>query len=175
MDDNKKVLVKRFKHNAELTTAIVQIIPNNETELSKTLLSITNSEKKVLIAVNDEDLISSYLKAISPIFEPNNNEISSIPICITDSVCGIAETGSVIVSAETGYAAYFTMLTQVQIVLLNSSDIYERPRDIFDGNHRKNGIGENFSIITGPSATADMGSLVRGVHGPEKLHIIILD
>ena len=29
-------------------------------------------------------------------------------------------------------------------------------------------------FVTGPSATADMGPLVRGVHGPHKLHIIVL-
>jgi len=29
-------------------------------------------------------------------------------------------------------------------------------------------------FVTGPSATADMGPLVRGVHGPHKLHILVL-
>ena len=30
-------------------------------------------------------------------------------------------------------------------------------------------------FITGPSATADMGPLVRGVHGPHRLHILLLE
>jgi len=29
-------------------------------------------------------------------------------------------------------------------------------------------------FVTGPSATADMGPLVRGVHGPHQLHVIVL-
>ena len=36
------------------------------------------------------------------------------------------------------------------------------------------GLKRSFTFITGPSATADMGPLVRGVHGPGKLHIIVL-
>ena len=37
------------------------------------------------------------------------------------------------------------------------------------------GLTRSFSFITGSSATADMGPLVRGVHGPGQLHIIILE
>jgi L-lactate dehydrogenase complex protein LldG len=30
-------------------------------------------------------------------------------------------------------------------------------------------------VATGPSATADMGALVRGAHGPKEVHVVILD
>jgi L-lactate dehydrogenase complex protein LldG len=30
-------------------------------------------------------------------------------------------------------------------------------------------------LATGPSATADMGELVLGAHGPESVHVVILD
>lgn len=30
-------------------------------------------------------------------------------------------------------------------------------------------------LATGPSATADMGALVRGAHGPETVHVLILE
>ena len=30
-------------------------------------------------------------------------------------------------------------------------------------------------LATGPSATGDMGSLVRGVHGPQEVHVAILE
>jgi L-lactate dehydrogenase complex protein LldG len=30
-------------------------------------------------------------------------------------------------------------------------------------------------LATGPSATADMGALVEGVHGPHEVHVIVLE
>jgi L-lactate dehydrogenase complex protein LldG len=30
-------------------------------------------------------------------------------------------------------------------------------------------------LVTGPSATADMGALVQGVHGPAEMHVVIVD
>ena len=175
MIDIKYELLQKFIKNAELTTATVQIVSNDENEISNALKSQTYSENKVLISVKNLELLASYLKSVTPIFKPSNEEITSIPFCITDSVGGIAESGSVIISAESGYAAYFTMLTKFHIVLLKASEIYERPRDIFNNKNSETENNKNFSIVTGPSATADMGSLVRGVHGPEHLHIIIIE
>jgi L-lactate dehydrogenase complex protein LldG len=36
------------------------------------------------------------------------------------------------------------------------------------------GLTRDFVFITGPSATADMGPLVRGVHGPHRQHVIVV-
>ncbi|MFW5973924.1 MAG: LUD domain-containing protein, partial [Natrialbaceae archaeon] len=30
-------------------------------------------------------------------------------------------------------------------------------------------------LATGPSATADMGTLVQGVHGPHEVHVVVLE
>jgi L-lactate dehydrogenase complex protein LldG len=43
-------------------------------------------------------------------------------------------------------------------------------RDVLNGE----GLTRDFVFITGPSATADMGPLVRGVHGPHRLHVIVV-
>jgi L-lactate dehydrogenase complex protein LldG len=64
----------------------------------------------------------------------------------------------------------------LHIVLLYADRIVERPRDLFnptclDGE----GLRRNLVLITGPSATADMGPLVRGVHGPHRLQIFLLE
>ena len=128
----------------------------------------------VLVSVKNKDLIGPFLKSINPIFEPTKEEISKIPICITDSAFGIAETGSIVIISESNYGTYFSMLTQMHIILINASDICDRPRDLFDTQKINLGKEESYSIISGPSATADMGSLVSGVHGPKNLHIIVI-
>lgn len=163
-----------FIKNAEATTATVEIVKNDPLEISTALTKQTETDK-VLVSVKNQDLIKPYLDSISPIFSPSKDEIASIPMCITDSQLGVAETGSIISSVEDDYSAYFSMLCKKHIVLLHASNIYNRPRDLFEAGISDLEKNKSFSFITGPSATADMGSLVRGVHGPEYLHIIVID
>lgn len=173
MENNNPSKLERFIANAEATTAEVQIVNNDPDEISAVLIKLTDSEK-VLVAVRDNNIIKLYLDSVSPIFTPTKEEIVSVPLCVTDAQYGIAETGSVILQADKGYSAYFSMLSNKHIVLLNASNIYERPRDLFEDEKSEIAKNKSFTFITGPSATADMGSLVRGVHGPEHLHIIII-
>jgi L-lactate dehydrogenase complex protein LldG len=35
--------------------------------------------------------------------------------------------------------------------------------------------GTSSIIATGPSATADMGGLVRGAHGPASVHVVLVE
>ena len=54
--------------------------------------------------------------------------------------------------------------------------IVARPRDLFDPDCLKGeGLKRNLVFITGPSATADMGPLVHGVHGPHRLLVLLLE
>jgi L-lactate dehydrogenase complex protein LldG len=42
----------------------------------------------------------------------------------------------------------------------------------------ENGIAEarnSHILVSGPSATGDMGTLVQGVHGPEELDVVVLE
>lgn len=173
MKNNTADQLERFIANALATTAKVQIVNNDPDEISAVLIKLTDSEK-VLVAVNDNNIIKPYLNSVSPIFTPTNEEIVSVQLCVTDANYGIAETGSVVLQADKGYAAYFSMLSRTHIVLLRASNICERPRDLFRDDNLDISKNKSFTIITGPSATADMGSLVRGVHGPEHLHIIVI-
>jgi len=69
-----------------------------------------------------------------------------------------------------------SLLMPMNIVLLASERIVERPRDLFDpGCLKGEGLKRNLIFITGPSATADMGPLVLGAHGPHRLLILLLE
>jgi len=64
----------------------------------------------------------------------------------------------------------------MHIAVMSAEKITERPGDLFNPNFLDGkGLQRNFVFVTGPSATADTGPLVRGVHGPHRLHIIILE
>ncbi|MDZ7688479.1 MAG: hypothetical protein U5J64_07135 [Halobacteriales archaeon] len=44
------------------------------------------------------------------------------------------------------------------------------PEDAAVGEKRNSHV-----LVSGPSATGDMGTLVQGVHGPESLDIVVLE
>jgi len=94
---------------------------------------------------------------------------------ITDAFAGVAHSGSICVCIDHGFAGYVSLLSRFHIAVLPGENIVERPADLFRPD-RVNGEGlrRNFVFITGPSATADMGPLVRGVHGPHRLHILVV-
>ena len=169
-----KNFIQKFKENAESTTATVEIVGSNIKEISNAINEQIKSEKNLLVSLKNESLLSLLPKTINLIDKPNNDEIKNTPVSLTDSVLGISETGSIVIDNDDGFASYLTMLTAKHIVILNSNNIFDKPRDIFNRKDLLLKSKRSFSIITGPSATADMGSLVRGVHGPELLHIILI-
>ena len=94
---------------------------------------------------------------------------------VTDAFGCVASSGSVCVAAD-GEAGYVSLLTRLHIVLARAADMVERPGDVFQPDRLGGkGLRRNFVFVTGPSATADMGPLVRGVHGPHQLHVLLLD
>jgi L-lactate dehydrogenase complex protein LldG len=164
-------LIQKFVKNAELTTASVEVV--SKKDISESVLKQIADEKNILVSLSEISVLEEFPKSLNIITTPTQHELKNTKITLTDSICGIAETGSIVIDNDKDYASYFTMLTAIHIVILLSKNLYEKPRDIFNKDILKNKT--SFSIITGPSATADMGSLVRGVHGPERLHIIIVE
>ncbi|MGH9703023.1 MAG: LUD domain-containing protein [Candidatus Acidiferrales bacterium] len=122
------------------------------------------------------DLLSQFQESRHVNANPSSNDLASANAGISEAFAAVARTGSICVSLGDGLAGQASLLPTLHIALLPAEKIVERPRDLFrqdclDGD----GLRLDFVFITGPSATADMGPLVRGVHGPHRLHIIILE
>ena len=77
---------------------------------------------------------------------------------------GVHLVGAVDVGYQrTGMAS---LLAPLHIAVVAAETIVPQPRDLFrEDVLGGKGLVRNFVFITGPSATADMGPLVRGVHG----------
>ena len=92
---------------------------------------------------------------------------------VEEVVAGIAETGSIVVTSDNDRAVQASLLPTRHVAILSASNIFETLDDFF------NGIGDtipsNITFITGPSRTADIElTLTIGVHGPEKVFIIVV-
>ncbi|MFH1115646.1 MAG: LUD domain-containing protein [Pseudomonadota bacterium] len=93
-------------------------------------------------------------------------------ICVEEVFGAIAETGSLICTSKGGRAVQAGLLPSHHVALLSPENIYPTLEDFFAtcGDSPPT----NITFVTGPSRTADIElTLTIGVHGPERLSIIV--
>jgi L-lactate dehydrogenase complex protein LldF len=101
---------------------------------------------------------------------------------ITGANFAIAESGTLVLVSNEGNARLVTTLPRIHIALVTTEKFVETLEEavallkalIIASSGLK--MTSYVSLITGPSRTTDIEKqLVTGVHGPEELHIVILD
>ncbi len=171
-------LIEQFVKSTAETSATVERIRRDAEELNAALLREAGDELVFFPGPDDLDpaLFARFMENKNVLTEPTRDQMRTIRVGVTDAFCGIASTGSVCVSINRNLSGPASSLTRKHIAVIDGRAILARPSDVFSGEHAGGeGLRRSFSFITGPSATADMGPLVRGVHGPGKLHVIVLD
>ncbi len=97
---------------------------------------------------------------------------------ITGVHAALAETGTLVVYSDAHHSRGLSLVPPLHIAIVHPRDILP---DMLDHWARLRGIPgsdlpSNMVFITGPSKTADIeGDLVTGVHGPEAVHIMLID
>ena len=90
----------------------------------------------------------------------------------------IADTGTLVLLARTGQARSISLLPPVHVAIVRPGQILSSLDDLFPVlRHEGNGeLASAVTFITGPSRTADIElTLVVGVHGPQELHVVLLN
>jgi len=171
-------LIKTFIAAAKKVDTTIDVITRSAAELEVALLKATNEDGDIVLAEPDDldsDLFEPFRKSKRIIQNPDNSQMAGARYGVTDCFGAVARTGSVCVSITDKMGGSYSLYPRVHIAVVDAETIVARPRDIFMQNHlREKALNRNFLFISGSSATADMGPLVRGVHGPGKLHVIIL-
>ncbi|HET9914636.1 MAG TPA: LUD domain-containing protein, partial [Anaerolineales bacterium] len=93
---------------------------------------------------------------------------------VTKAICGLADTGSIVIVDGAGNPLQASLLPRVHIAVLCRSDILPSlPDALALPVVREAGSAV---VITGPSRTADIEmSLTIGMHGPGELHVFLVD
>lgn len=90
---------------------------------------------------------------------------------VTKAVCGLADTGSVLIVDGEGSPLEASLLPEIHIAILRTSDILpslENAVHLIRPTHAA-------VVITGPSRTGDIEmTLTIGVHGPGELHVFLI-
>ena len=97
---------------------------------------------------------------------------------VTGADYAIAETGSCVLNARRGVSRLVSLLPPVHVAVVERGQVLPSLDELFvlqrrDLLHGK--AGSYMNIISGPSRSADIEqTLVRGVHGPHEVHMVLL-
>ena len=172
------LLLDQFRESATNAVATVQVIDRSPADLRDAILQAVGDAPRILYAPPHDlpaALFSELAKDPRVVVDATPEEMVRTAAGVTEAFAGVASTGSVCINVSHERTGMVSLLTPRQIAVVAAETIVPQPRDLFrtdvlDGK----GLARDFVFVTGPSATADMGPLVRGVHGPHKLHIIVL-
>lgn len=107
----------------------------------------------------------------------SKDELDSCDAILTGCFLGIAQTGTIILNAGPGQGRRaLTLLPDFHICVIKSSQIVGIfPEAIQQLDELVKNSGRPITMISGPSATSDIElDRVEGVHGPRKLHVLIV-
>jgi L-lactate dehydrogenase complex protein LldG len=93
----------------------------------------------------------------------------------------LADTGTLVLLARKGQARSISLLPPVHIAVVKPEQLLSGLSDLFpllrsEAEAEGGDLSSAITFITGPSRTADIElTLVVGVHGPQQLHVVLLD
>jgi L-lactate dehydrogenase complex protein LldF len=93
---------------------------------------------------------------------------------VTGTLCGIADTGSVVLVSGAGQTLTASLLPEIHVALLKTSAIrasLPQVLNLWEVREAAAGV-----IVTGPSRTGDIEMThTIGVHGPGEIHVFLID
>ena len=111
----------------------------------------------------------------------SKEEMAKADIGITEADFGIADTGTIVLTANEKQPRSVSLIPPVHIAIIKSDVIVENLKDLFvllTNTISQSGSLTNLTscitFITGPSRTGDIElNIILGVHGPKELFILI--
>lgn len=171
-------LLTTFETNAKEAAALVERVGATPTSVRAAVERAVNGAANIVVGPT-EFLPAEIMVALQDlpgvIAQPSDEQLSTADVGVSAAFAGVASSGSVCIAMGAPLASAASLLMPLHIVLLLPERIVGRPRDLFDSSCLGGeGLRRDLVIVTGPSATADMGPLVRGVHGPHRLQLFVL-
>lgn len=111
-------------------------------------------------------------KAAAPLFAVRAADYAAAAVTVEEVFGAVAETGTIVCSSEGGRAVQAGLLPAHHVAIVRRDRIFDTLDDFFAAVASV--PPTNMTLVTGPSRTADIElTLAIGVHGPERLDIIV--
>jgi L-lactate dehydrogenase complex protein LldG len=109
-----------------------------------------------------------------PLIASSTSDVSAAEVGVTGAAYALADTGS-LVMLSSGEERLASLLPPVHISVLKREQILTTLDELFTLLPQPANQNASMVVITGPSRTADIEQiLVRGVHGPGELHVVLI-
>jgi len=171
-------LIEEFTTAAIAAAATVEVVDRSPATLRDAILHVVGGASRILYAPVREfpaALFADFAADPRVRPRPTQDEMVNSSAAVTEAFAAVASTGSVCIDIGFEQTGIVSLMTPLQVAVVGADTIVPQPRDLFRPDILGGrGLERDFVFVTGPSATADMGPLVRGVHGPHRLHIILL-
>jgi L-lactate dehydrogenase complex protein LldG len=106
---------------------------------------------------------------------PSPRTLEAATTGVTGASLGIADYGSVVLRSTDEGAEQVSLFPDLHVAVLREGDLVGDMRTAIERLGPTLRDGGSSIIATGPSATADMGALVQGAHGPKEVHVVLLE
>jgi len=97
---------------------------------------------------------------------------------LSRAVTAAAETGTLVLVSGADNPTTLAFLPETHFILVRADDVvgsYEEAFDRLRAIYGEGNLPRSVNLISGPSRTADIEqTIVRGAHGPKRLHVVIL-
>jgi L-lactate dehydrogenase complex protein LldG len=184
VDNGEVPPIERFRERLESVGGRCHVV-KDETDAARALSIILddlrNKGAAQRIALSDAPLISHLVRELAADeinVCPLPDDLFNYDVGITTAQAAIAETGTLVLEAESERHRLVSLLPPVHIAIVYARDIVLTIGDALRHFHRDDPreMSRAITFITGPSRTADIElTLTIGVHGPKELYVIVID
>jgi L-lactate dehydrogenase complex protein LldG len=176
-------LIHRMKEKAESVQAVVSTVSSMEDVLRQAVDVTLRQNGKTIAAPGLDPESCRELEVLCSaaglevLHPPLRNHLSQIHTALTGADWAIAETGSLVLDSGSEDLRIATMLSETHIAWIPAARIVPDAAALSAYLIEKMKSPPGYmSFITGASRTADIERVLAiGVHGPQELHILIVE
>lgn len=161
-DEAGEIAINIIKRSGAKSVILEDKLSVDESKIRKNLKRI-----ELTIINRDDELIQDR----SELFDRVNRAEAGI----TGTDFGVSDSGSIVLKSSSARPRSLSLLPPIHIALLKENKILPSLYELMVMIEQESIDDSAITIITGPSKTADIEfNLVKGIHGPGELHIIII-
>jgi L-lactate dehydrogenase complex protein LldG len=108
--------------------------------------------------------------------DPSPSDLEAAATGVTHADLGVADYGSLALPATADGVEPVSLYGDKHVAVVAAENVVPgMPEALSALGDRFHVDGDSVVLATGPSATADMGALVQGAHGPKTVHAVVVE
>ena len=167
---------KRASFEGALEALGVTVSSTSESELEAAVTEAV-TEPAVGVALDETVGDGTFSLVETPItVDPTPAVLREATTGVTGAELGVGDYGSLVLSMTEQASELVSLFVERHVAILYEEDIQpDMDAAVAELDERFTETNGSAIIATGPSATADMGALVKGAHGPKEVHVIVVE